>query len=73
MADDTPGDDRVAQMAAAILRFVQTYPDHYASRALIHVMALQADGGLVPADERMLALASVVQAIRDGGDPGRRA
>lgn len=71
MADDAAGDDQVARLAAAIHHFVQTHPEHYASRALVAVMARESEGDPVPPDERMLALTSVVQALRERGGPRR--
>jgi hypothetical protein len=71
MADDAPGGDQIAHLAAAIHRFVRTHPEHFASRALVAVMARAAAGDPVPRDERMLALTSIVQALRERGGPRR--
>jgi hypothetical protein len=61
-----PDDDHVVEeLGAEIHRFVRTYPDHFAARALVDVMARDAAGEFVPADERMMALTSVVQALRE--------
>jgi len=64
MTDESLGDDTVARLAAEIHGFLQAYPDHFASRALVDVIARDAAGDPVPPDERMLALTSVVQALR---------
>lgn len=64
MPDDALDDDTVAQLGADVHRFVRTFPDHYAARALVDVMAREAAGERVPADERMMALTTVVQALR---------
>jgi hypothetical protein len=63
MADESP-DDTVARLAAEIHEFLRAFPDHFASRALLDVIARDAGGEGVPADERMLALTTVVQELR---------
>jgi hypothetical protein len=65
MEDDALGDDAVARLGAEIHAFMQAYPEHFATRALVDVVAREAAGEPVPDDERMLALTSVVQALRD--------
>jgi hypothetical protein len=65
MTDESQDDDTVARLAAEIHGFLRAYPDHFASRALVDVIARDTAGDPVPADERMLALTSVVQALRD--------
>lgn len=68
MADDAPAGADIARLAAAIHRFVRTNPQHYASRALVAVIGREANGEAVPADERMLALTTIVQVLREQGD-----
>jgi hypothetical protein len=63
MTDDG-GDGELARLAAEIHRFVQAHPHHYAVVALVDVMAQESAGKRVDPDERMLALTSVVQALR---------
>jgi hypothetical protein len=72
MPDDALGEDMedtVALLGAEVFRFVRTYPDHYAARSLVDVMARESEGGHVAADERMMALTSVVQALRERRRP----
>jgi len=64
MADESPEDDTVARLAAEIHGFLRAFPDHFASRALLDVIARDAGGDRVPPDERMLALTTVVQELR---------
>lgn len=65
MPDEELGEDTVEQLGAEIFRFVRGYPEHFAARALIDVMARESAGDYVPRDERMMALTSVVQALRE--------
>lgn len=62
--EDELEDDTVASLAAAILGFIQAHPNHFGSLALVNVMAREAAGVRVPADERMLALTTIVQELR---------
>ena len=64
MADESPDDDTVAQLAAEIHGFLRAFPDHFASRALLEAIARDADGDPVPPDERLLALTTVVHELR---------
>lgn len=64
MADESPDDDTVARLAADIHGFLRAFPDHFASRALLDVIAREGGGEPVPRDERMLALTTVVQELR---------
>ncbi len=65
MTDESPDDDdTVVRLAAEIHGFLRAFPDHFATRALVAVIARDTAGDPVPEDERMLALTSVVQALR---------
>lgn len=65
MEDDALDGDAVERLAAEMHAFIRAFPDHFATRALVDVVAREAAGEAVPSDERMLAMTSVVQAIRD--------
>lgn len=63
MSVDTAGTDEQAvliEIAAEIFRFVQQFPNHYASRALAGIVNRDAAGERVEDDERELVLLTLV-------------
>lgn len=64
--DDTPDDAAVLQQIAfSIHRFIQRFPNHYASAALAGIVNRLAGGEDVPNDERELVLSTLIRAIKD--------
>ena len=63
MAEPAEDDDAAVliEIAAEVHRFVQSYPNNYASRALAGLINRQVDGEEIGDDERELVLLTLVR------------